>query len=219
MVGYALAHAPDCYRLLNLETKKIILSRDIIWDELKVIPPNSFDRVKTGPTCEIKPVNQKKIETNSEVQSDSPSEISSEDEDKSSSEHESETEDIVLRPSTTKQSNEENLARNIESGEATEKKITPVIDQLQSLMAVDESMEAETIPVTFERAEKESKWKDAMIKELSNIEQRNVWQEANEGKLLPSTKCFGTKWVYTIKKNLNKITYKARLVSGGNGKV
>ncbi len=38
-------------------------------------------------------------------------------------EDENETEDLVFRPySTTKQSNEENLTRNMESGEATEEK-------------------------------------------------------------------------------------------------
>ncbi len=31
MVGYAKDHAPDCYRFLNLESKKIVLSRDVTW--------------------------------------------------------------------------------------------------------------------------------------------------------------------------------------------
>ncbi len=79
-------------------------------------------------------------------------------------EDENETEDLVFRPySTTKQSNEENLTRDMESGEATEEKIIPSIDQLQNLLAVNESLEVVTIPVTFERAVQESKWKDAMI--------------------------------------------------------
>ncbi len=33
MVGYAENHTNDCYRLYNPETQRIILSRDIIWDE------------------------------------------------------------------------------------------------------------------------------------------------------------------------------------------
>jgi hypothetical protein len=30
-VGYSLHHANDVYRMLNLDTKRIIQSRDIIW--------------------------------------------------------------------------------------------------------------------------------------------------------------------------------------------
>ncbi len=85
-------------------------------------------------------------------------------------EDESETEDLVFRPySTTKQSNEENLTRDMESGEATEEKIIPSIDQQPNLLTVNESLEAVTVPVTFERAVQESKWKDAMIKEFIAI--------------------------------------------------
>ncbi len=101
--------------------------------------------------------------------------------------------------------------RNIESGEATEEKITQAIDQLQNLMAVNESMGVVS-PNSFERAVKEVKWKDAMIDELSNIGKRNVWEEIELGELPPNTKCLGTKWVYTVKNSMNKIKYKARLV-------
>ncbi len=54
-------------------------------------------------------------------------------------------------------------------GRQLKKKIIPSIDQLQNLLAVNESLEAVTIPVTFERTVQQSKWKYAMIKELSNI--------------------------------------------------
>ncbi len=33
MVGPAESHVNDCYRLYNPETQRIILSRDILWDE------------------------------------------------------------------------------------------------------------------------------------------------------------------------------------------
>ncbi len=89
----------------------------------------------------------------------------------------------------------------------------PQIDQLQNLMAVSENMEGATIPVTFERAIKEIKWKDAMIRELSNITQRNVWEKVKQAELQPNTKRIGTKWVYTLKKGKNEVKYKARLVS------
>jgi hypothetical protein len=31
MVGYALKHAPDCYQMLNIETKRVMETRDVIW--------------------------------------------------------------------------------------------------------------------------------------------------------------------------------------------
>ncbi len=162
-------------------------------------------------------------------------------------------------------------------GRQLKKKIIPSIDQLQNLLAVNESLEAVTIPVTFERAVQESKWKYAMIKELSNItlsdrltdpwperyiemyiyivirgprvhhsltgefdllvgpsaatyyhnriytyvvygavSQRNVWEEFEQTGLQPNTKSIGTNWVYTVKKSMNEVKYKARLVVLGS---
>ncbi len=114
-------------------------------------------------------------------------------------------------PSTSGMQNREAIP---ESHEA----IMPQIDQLQNLMAVSENMEGATIPVTFERAIKEIKWKDAMIRELSNITQRNVWEEVKQAELQPNTKRISTKWVYTLKKGKNEVKYKssfgcARLLS------
>ncbi len=70
--------------------------------------------------------------------------------------------------------------QNREAIPESHKAIMPQIDQLQNLMAVNENMEGTTIPVTFERAIKEIKWKNAMIRELSNITQRNVWVKLAE---------------------------------------
>jgi hypothetical protein len=41
MVGYALGHAHDCYRMLNWETKRIHVTRDVIWlRRMYFSPPN-----------------------------------------------------------------------------------------------------------------------------------------------------------------------------------
>ncbi len=159
MVGYAEDHAPDCYRFLNLETRKIIQSRDVIWTE---------------------ELNGK--ESDEEIQE---------------TEVESDAEDQIVRPPY------------VESGEATSERITPCIDQLQNLMAVEENIKGVIIPTTYEKAVKEVRWKDAMIKELSNIEQRYVWEKMKLSELPPNAKCFGTRWVYTVKESSK---YKARLV-------
>ena len=39
MVGYALDHTEDTYRLYNLETKRVVLSRDVRWAEWNKLKP------------------------------------------------------------------------------------------------------------------------------------------------------------------------------------
>ncbi|MCP4053817.1 MAG: hypothetical protein GY739_12280 [Mesoflavibacter sp.] len=136
MVGYAEDHAPDCYRFLNLETRKIIQSRDVMWTE---------------------ELNGK--ESDEEIQE---------------TEVESDAEDQIVRPPY------------VESGEATSERIIPCIDQLQNLMAVEENIKGAIIPTTYEKAVKEVRWKDAMIKELPNIEQRYVWEKMKLIELPPN---------------------------------
>ncbi|MCP3667476.1 MAG: DDE-type integrase/transposase/recombinase, partial [Gammaproteobacteria bacterium] len=135
-VGYTENHADDCFRFYNPVTRKIILSRDVTWDERK--------------------------DTNEELEKDFIDEVSDEYADKlkvgSSYEHVGDSGDTEETdedyPSTSGMQNREAIP---ESHEA----IMPQIDQLQNLMAVSENMEGATIPVTFERAIKEIKWKDA----------------------------------------------------------
>ncbi len=49
MVGYAENHAEDCYRLYNPETQKIIISRDIIWNENIPIETREHQQSNTIP--------------------------------------------------------------------------------------------------------------------------------------------------------------------------
>lgn len=69
-------------------------------------------------------------------------------------------------------------------------------------------------PTTFEEAEKSLKWREAMDEEMNSIMKNQTWKLAD----LPSgTKCIGVKWIYKTKFNehgeISK--YKARLVAKG----
>ncbi len=44
MVGYAMNHAPDCYCFYDPQMNKIILSRDVVWDEKSVTSDLEKDR-------------------------------------------------------------------------------------------------------------------------------------------------------------------------------
>ncbi len=100
---------------------------------------------------------------------------------------------------------------NEESGEAGCGECDHDVEQVKSLIAKKRrnNIRNTEIPPTFDQAVKEKVWKDAMKKELSNITQRNVWEEIDLKDLKPDKKSLGTRWVYTKKYSSN---YKARLV-------
>jgi hypothetical protein len=73
---------------------------------------------------------------------------------------------------------------------------------------------AETEPVNFEEAVKNSKWLGAMKEEIRSIEKNNTWELC----ILPKgKKSIGVKWVYKVKVNPKGevVKYKARLVVRG----
>ena len=45
MVGYENDHNGDVYRMYNPETKKVILSRDVVWGEWNRLKTNSDTRI------------------------------------------------------------------------------------------------------------------------------------------------------------------------------
>lgn len=71
-----------------------------------------------------------------------------------------------------------------------------------------------TDPSTFEEAEKSQKWREAMDVEMNSIVRNRTWELVN----LPNeAKCIGVKWLYKTKLNENGEVskYKARLVAKG----
>ncbi len=105
----------------------------------------------------------------------------------------------------------EEFKLNEESGEARCGECDHDVEQIKSLIPKKRRHNTRNteIPPTFETAVRDLKWKNAMINELSNIEQREVWEEIELTELPPNTKCFGTRWIYTVKE-ASKL--KARLV-------
>ena len=71
-----------------------------------------------------------------------------------------------------------------------------------------------TDPTTFEEAEKSLKWREAMDVEMNSIVRNQTWELV---KLPNEAKCTGVKWLYKTKLNENGEVskYKARLVAKG----
>ncbi|GKV41367.1 hypothetical protein SLEP1_g48909 [Rubroshorea leprosula] len=69
-------------------------------------------------------------------------------------------------------------------------------------------------PLTFEEAVKEEKWQNAMAEEISSIERNQTWELTD---LLEWHKTIGVKWIYKTKFKENRAIdkFKARLVAKG----
>ena len=73
---------------------------------------------------------------------------------------------------------------------------------------------AETTPLSFEEANKEKKWRQAIEEEIRAIERNDTWELTS---LPAGQKSIGVKWIFKEKKNAKGVVekYKARLVVKG----
>ncbi|GLT50492.1 hypothetical protein SLA2020_239750 [Shorea laevis] len=73
---------------------------------------------------------------------------------------------------------------------------------------------ADCDPLTYEEAVKEEKWQKAMAKEIGSIERNQTWELTD---LLEGHKTIGVKWIYKtkLKENGEVDKFKARLVAKG----
>ena len=215
-VGYATNHAGDVYRMLDLNTKKITMSRDIKWLN------KTYGEWK-----------DKKVETIEEVYEDStPNETIVE----------STTEENQTGDETTKERAKLQKELEIDTHEDIEdveersrgprtlrsgrelRNVTWEISDLHValMMSTVDSVTKEVEPITFKEAwwhenlQSRNKWRNAIRLEFSNMNKRIVWLRMlramkPEGKTL--VKC---KWVFKIKRNG---TFRARLVACGYSQV
>ncbi|KAK2442743.1 putative mitochondrial protein [Trifolium repens] len=191
-VGY---HRTRAYRLYNLITDKVEISRDV-----KVIENDSWDwkeKSTSKKTYEVdldddsnKPVTF--VDQNQGTNSDDDMHTSSDDEV------------VEPRPQRNIQ-----LPRRLADCE-----IAPDNAVNNEGEIVHYAMLADTEPIDVKAALKSKVWKEAMNEELRSIEKNNTWDLCD----LPSDKkAIDVKWVYKAKQNPEGkiIKYKARLVAKG----
>ncbi|KAL5816417.1 hypothetical protein ACOSQ3_024795 [Xanthoceras sorbifolium] len=184
------------YRLYNPVTKKVIFSRDVIfeeneswnWDQTKA--STSTELVHEGETREVAtepqiPRDQQTPQHGfpSPQRYDAPLPIEREFSD--------------MRPRGTR-----SLEDLYEETEQVEEDIT-----LYCLLMTSD-------PVSFEEANQERKWRSAMDEEIQSIEKNKTWELTN---LPKGRKTIGVKWVFKTKRNAKGEVqrYKARLVAKG----
>ncbi|KAK2451463.1 putative mitochondrial protein [Trifolium repens] len=177
------------YKLYEPVGKKIIVSRDVIFEESK-----SWDWCKKS--------NDKAVESISESDDDNENNVEVGNDDEGDENHENET--------TSQHTNNSSDSETDESEEALparDRRPPPYLrdyvtnlenndDQVQNLaIAMFSSSED---PSTYEEAAKVNSWRKAMDSEIQSIEANDTWELVN---LPPGVKAIGVKWIFKTKYN------------------
>jgi hypothetical protein len=166
MVGY---HSTGAYKLYDPSSKKVVFSKDVKFDESKGWnwkdkASNNIDSQHHLSDSEIEDAGTEETE---EIVGDT-------DEGGAG---------VVNRPTR----NTQPPARLRDYERFPDQAITDEGDMIQAAML------AESEPVSFEEALKQSHWKKAMIEELDSIEKNETWRLVQ---LPTGKKCIDVKWVF-----------------------
>lgn len=209
MVGYD----ESGYRLWDNESRKIVIARNVDFDEA---PPevmvNSSD-VNSGESLNTKLIRKSSLSTPVKSPAKTPQSNSrvKQEEAASSSEEEfhgfsDQEEEPVVTPVTVRRQIPTVIRRN------------PVRQCRENLQPRALALSAinwiEDVPLNysevFERDD-ERKWLDAIDDELNSLEENETWKVVKK----PEAKLLDTKWVFKVKDDLGSPRYKARLVVRG----
>ena len=213
-LGYAANHAGNVYRMLNMKTKQVLITRDVKW-----LNTYEKDTKKNELVHEIEDDDLNILPTDTEpekpVQEDE-----LDDENNNEVEDNEETIEFYEEPKRPRLMREiQNLQPYNNPG-----RIEMEGETNHFCFFVPESVnnDDDDTPTTFQEAwhhenpEKREKWRNAIRLEFKQMIKNGVWR--NEGlKFLPrNRKGIGTKWVFKQKKNG---VYRARLVVKGYDQV
>lgn len=202
LLGYS--EESKAYRLYNPKTKKMMTSRDVVFEETKEWDWNEDqDHLTEGSLT----WNGDDVDWEESDEEDNNGEV-----EDNNNETEHPVEDAV--------ENQEEQTAEIREGRAR-RPPSYLRDYVHCIETIDNEEEVvnmveinATDPVNFEEAEKNLKWRDAMTEEINSIEKNQTWELCT----LPNgAKCIGVKWIYKTKLNeLGEIIkHKARLVAKG----
>ena len=195
------------FRLWCIDTKKIIFSRDVTFDESTVVKKVTRKVVQTDGTPQQVECTPKQVEFEQMVIS--PVDETNDDTDSPTTMDESEDEEVptqeqlqILEPIATSRPRRE--SRKPARYTDTVAYALPVVD--------------DDIPVTYREAVQSSEsdeWKSAMDDEMQSLRKNNTWELVQ---LPKGKKTIGCKWIYAKKEGFpskKDVRYKARLVAKG----
>ena len=226
MLGYAENHSGEVYRLLNIETNKIVLSRDVQWlnkmwgeymNVKRVVPLQDYqeeieDDEEENKASEGEIEKKVKLETGRDETSENPQQLNRE------------LRNLKWGANTEKGGNEilgrtrsETKTIRNETGNLA---MESLFHELCLYSAVNTNNPDE--PKTFEEAwnhpnsEEREKWREAIRKEIHDMNKRKVWKHVNKKEIPSHRRLIGCKWVFAIKRSG---TYRARLVALGYSQI
>ena len=188
------------YRLWCPETKKVIFSRDVTFDESTMLRKVTSEKMeqKDGTPKQVEFDESRIVPANKETDDDSPMvEEESDEEEVQTQEPPQQHESIALRKEKRTIRQPARYADMVSSA---------------SPIAIDD------VPTTFNEAVQSSeqkKWRIAMDEEMQSLQKNQTWKLAS---LPKGKKAIGCKWVYAMKDGFpdkNNVRYKARLVAKG----
>lgn len=202
MIG--VSSESKAYRLFNPATNKVMISRDVVFEENKgwdwsITKPELDNLIWDG--CEDEQEDESDNEEHVDVDKCKPSETEME---------------APATPTSER--------TNVEDSEQLEQRVRRPPSYLRDYVtnsALLTEVESDWImfadradPVTYEEAAMEERWRVAMDQEMKAIEKNNTWRLTD---LPHGAKKIGVKWVYKTKLNKNGELdkYKARLVVKG----
>ena len=228
-VGYADDHAGNIYRFINIQMKKIILSRDIPWlnsfwkeykkrkDDSKKLIDEFYSYDEDNPTQEESEIEEIK-ESETEETKNSGNGNNTEEQKKLGIDIEM----IGARKEElgrTRSQKKEMMSPRNESMERAELTMEDWIHETCLISAVTSGP---TEPKTFQEAwhspveEERQNWQIAIRKEIKSMINRGVWRKMDNVKIAENGRLIGNKWVFKMKRDG---TYRARLVALGYSQI
>ena len=228
-VGYADDHAGNVYRFINIQMKKIILSRDIqwlnsFWKEYKKRKDDSRKLVDEFYSHDEDDQTQEESETE-EPKENEIEETKESGDGNNTKEQKKLGIDIQMigdrkeELGRTRSQTKEMMSPRNESMERAELTMEDWIHETCLISAVTSGP---TEPKTFQEAwhspveEERRNWQTAIRKEIKSMINRGVWRKIDKVKIPENRRLIGNKWVFKIKRDG---TYRARLVALGYSQI
>lgn len=219
LVHLRIEPGSKAYRLVDPTTKKVIVSRDVVFDEEKLWKWNNDGRVPESNSGTFKvDLGSFEHETSSDMREtedgDHDTRVMSKTEMNTSG-------DVVADEDDSEESVEDGVNESMSSPtlrRSTRVRMRPAYLDDYALLAEEDCeyllMTLNDEPWSFNEASELKVWIDACVDELSSIEKNNTWILVD---LPVGVKPIGLKWVFKIKRNYDESVnkYKARLVAKG----
>ena len=220
-IGYAKNHPSDTYRILNLESHKVITSRDVRklgktygkWKLQKLQEEDFSDE------DELKNEEDDKEEVHGEkVEADKPTLTSRGlNELRRLADHYNPKATQIVEEHVNQQARLNQTFEELEAGReivnlaqdfmffAKENLLEPSLTQ-EGIQDQDQASKNE-VPTTFDEAwnnrdpKKQEKWREAINKEFSEMSKKKVWIKINRQEVPQGRRCVKCKWVFNVKRN------------------